>query len=101
MAPAAPLRPPAVAARSGAAHPRPERMADRPAAAVEARRLGRAHARPHGLLRTARGGDGALLPGGRARLGRPPVSAVRSYDIVVVGSGAGGGTVAQALAPLV
>jgi choline dehydrogenase-like flavoprotein len=37
-------------------------------------------------------------------LGRAPVSASpgdRAYDVVIVGSGAGGGTIAQALAPLV
>src|SRR5207302_279771 len=37
----------------------------------------------------------------RARLGGEAVSASRSYDIVIIGSGAGGGTVAQELAPLV
>src|SRR5207247_11275255 len=37
----------------------------------------------------------------RARLGGEAVSASRSYDIVIIGSGAGGGTVAQDLAPLV
>jgi len=34
-------------------------------------------------------------------LGGQAVSASRSYDIVIIGSGAGGGTVAQELAPLV
>src|SRR5213596_254688 len=38
-----------------------------------------------------------------AGLGRAPVSetAERRYDVVIIGSGAGGGTVAQELAPLV
>src|SRR5204863_155579 len=41
------------------------------------------------------------LSGRRARLGGEAVSTSRSYDIVIIGSGAGGGTVAQELAPLV
>src|SRR5881398_1388959 len=57
----------------------------------------------HGLLRAAGRRDGDRLSRGPAGLGGAPVSeaAERRYDVVIIGAGAGGGTVAQELAPLV
>src|SRR5438034_8787747 len=68
-----------------------------------ARLLGAPHAGVHGLLRAAGRRDGDRLSRGRAGLGGAPVSeaAERRDDVVIIGSGAGGGTVAQELAPLV
>src|SRR6184192_1761791 len=68
-----------------------------------ARLLGAPHAGVHGLLRAAGRRDGDRLSRGPAGLGGAPVSeaAERRYDVVIIGSGAGGGTVAQELAPLV
>src|SRR5204863_9482669 len=67
------------------------------------RLLGTAHAGPHGILRATRRRREHRLPRRSTRLGRAAVTAVveRFYDVVIAGSGAGGGTVAQALAPLV
>src|SRR5256886_1980850 len=55
--------------------------------------------RPAPPRRALGGGNGPIAD--LARLGGAAVSASRSYDIVIIGSGAGGGTVAQELAPLV
>ena len=48
----------------------------------------------------ARGGRRDRLPRRRAWLGRATRMIEKSYDVVVIGSGAGGGTVAEGLAPL-
>src|SRR6266850_142114 len=101
MAAAAPLRAPALPSRSRATGEIPRPGATRPPAAPAARVLGRADPHPDGILWAARRRGGHRLSGRRARLGGEAVSTSPSYDIVVIGSGAGGGTVAQELAPLV
>src|SRR5437867_3064709 len=101
MVSTASLRPPALAARSRTTDESPRSTAARPPVAPAARILGRADPRLDGILRAPRRRGGDRLSGRRARLGGEAVSASRSYDIVVIGSGAGGGTVAQELAPLV
>src|SRR5438094_5284266 len=95
------LRPPALPPRSRTTDEIPRSTAARPHVAPAARILGRADPRLDGILRAPRGRGGDRLSGRRARLGGEAVSASRSYDIVIIGSGAGGGTVAQELAPLV
>src|SRR5207247_1072001 len=103
LAAAVALRPPPPDARRRAPNVLPLVAATRSLAPHPPRLLGHTHARAHGLLRSPgrRGGD--RLPGGPARLGGAPVSGTveRRYDVVIIGSGAGGGTVAQELAPLV
>src|SRR6266700_1230818 len=101
MVSAASLRPPALAPRSRTTDEIPRSTAARPHVAPAARILGRADPRLDGILRAPRRRGGDRLSGRRARLGGEAVSASRSYDIVIIGSGAGGGTVAQELAPLV
>src|SRR5881296_4416852 len=101
MAPAASLRPPALPTRSRTTDDIPRSTAARPLAALAARILGRADPRLDGILRAPRRRGGDRLSGRRARLGGEAVSTSRSYDIVIIGSGAGGGTLAQELAPLV
>src|SRR3989442_10602962 len=102
LAAAVALRPPPPDVRRRAPNALPPVAAPRALAPHPPRLLGHTHARTHGLLRAAgrRGGD--RLPGGPARLGGAPVSGTveRGYDVVIIGSGAGGGTVAQKLAPL-
>src|SRR5436190_1704932 len=95
------LRPPALPTRSRTTDEIPRSTAAQPLAALAARILGRADPRLDGILRAPRRRGGDRLSGRRARLGGEAVSASRSYDIVIIGSGAGGGTVAQELAPLV
>src|SRR5213592_3885509 len=95
------LRPPALPTRSRTTDEIPRSTAAQPFAALAARILGRANPRLDGILRAPRRRGGDRLSGRRARLGGEAVSASRSYDIVIIGSGAGGGTVAQELAPLV
>src|SRR2546426_7506975 len=103
LAAAVALRPPPPAARRRAPNALPLVAATRALAPHPPRLLGHTHARTHGLLRAAgrRGGD--RLPGGPARLGGAPVSGTveRGYDVVIIGSGAGGGTAAPKLAPRV
>src|SRR3989442_2883005 len=101
MAPAASLRSPALPTRSRTTDEIPRSTAAQPLAALAAGILGRADPRLDGILRAPRRRGGDRLSGRRARLGGEAVSASRSYDIVIIGSGAGGGTVAQELAPLV
>src|SRR6266704_2628676 len=101
MVSTASLRPPALPTRSRTTDDIPRSTAARPHGALAARILGRADPRLDGILRAPRRRGGDRLSGQRARLGGEAVSASRSYDIVVIGSGAGGGTVAQELAPLV
>src|SRR5712692_7344587 len=101
MAPAASLRSPALPTRSRTTDEVPRSAAAQPLAALAARVLGRADPRLDGILWAPRRRDGDRVSGRRARLGGQAVSAPRSYDIVIIGSGAGGGTVAQELAPLV
>src|SRR5213594_4131402 len=101
MVSAASLRPPALPTRSRTTDDIPRSTAARSHAPLAARILGRAHAHPDGILRSPRRRGGHRVSGRCARLGGEAVSASRSYDIVVIGSGAGGGTVAQELAPLV
>src|SRR5574341_2204830 len=72
-----------------------------PRAVAATRVLGPAHPRPDGVLRPPRGRPRDRLPGGPARLGGAPSMNARAYDVVIIGSGAGGGTVAHALAPMV
>ena len=79
------------------ARPRPPRK--RSHSEGPRRLLGTAHPRAGGLLRPAAGRPGHRLRGQPARLGGAPVKRV-AYDIAIVGSGAGGGTVAQELSPL-
>src|SRR5258708_39830406 len=98
---AAALRPPALPSGPRATREFPRPAAARPAAAPEARVLGRAHPHPDGILWAPRRRDGDRVSGRCARLGGQAVSASRSYDIVIIGSGAGGGTVALELDPLV
>src|SRR2546429_6590535 len=95
------LRPPALPTRSRTTDEIPRSTAAQPFAAAGAGILGRADPRFGGILRAPRRRGGDRLSGRRARLGGEAVSASRSYDIVIIGSGAGGGTVAQELAPLV
>src|SRR5438132_5852008 len=95
------LRPPALPTRSRTTDEIPRSTAAQPFAALAARILGRANPRLDGILRAPRRRGGDRLSGRRARLGGEAVSTSRSYDIVIIGSGAGGGTVAQELAPLV
>src|SRR3989442_635390 len=101
MVSAASPRPPALPARSHTTDEIPRSTGAQPLAALAARILGRADPRLDGILRAPRRRGGDRLSGRRARLGDEAVSASRSYDIVIIGSGAGGGTVAQELAPLV
>src|SRR5439155_644587 len=101
MAAAVPLRPPALPSRPRETSAIPRLVAARPRAALAARVLGRADPRPDGILRAPWRRGGHWLSGRCARLGGAAVIASRSYDIVVIGSGAGGGTVAQELGPLV
>src|SRR3989442_2026092 len=101
MASPAPLRPPALPSRCGAAGARARPPAARARAPVAARVLGRADPDPVGIVRAHRRRGGHRLSRRRARLGGQAVNTARSYDIVIIGSGAGGGTVAQELAPLV
>src|SRR2546427_15492 len=93
MAAATPLRAPAVPSRSRATGEIPRPAATRPPAAPAARVLGRTDPHPDGILRAARRRGGHRLSGRGARLGGEAVSTSPSYDIVVIGSGAGGGTV--------
>src|SRR2546428_911591 len=86
-------------ARSRAPQPLPPADPGRAAAPRATGSLGFADADSPGLLRAARRRGGDRLPRRSARLGGTTVSA-RAYDVVIIGSGAGGGTVAQALAPL-
>src|SRR5690606_19217440 len=72
----------------------------RAAAPAAAGRVGAAHAGLHGLLRAAGRGSGDRVPRGPAGLGGAAMID-RSYDIVIIGSGAGGGTVAAALSDMV
>src|SRR5438270_274698 len=95
------LRPPALPTRSRTTDEFPRATGGQPFAALAARILGRANPRLDGILRAPRRRGGDRLSGRRARLGGEAVSTSRSYDIVIIGSGAGGGTVAQELAPLV
>src|SRR3989475_6284699 len=101
MVSTASLRPPALPTRSRTTDEIPRSTAARPHVAPAARILGRADPRLDGILRAPRRRGGDRLSSRRARLGGEAVSASRSYDIVIIGSGAGGGTVAQELAPLV
>src|SRR5207244_3219110 len=94
-------RPPALPTRPRTTDEIPRSTAARPHVAPAARILGRADPRLDGILRAPRRRGGDRLSSRRARLGGEAVSASRSYDIVIIGSGAGGGTVAQELAPLV
>src|SRR5436190_1385194 len=101
MVSTASLRPPALPTRPRTTDEIPRSTAARPHVAPAARILGRADPRLDGILRAPRRRGGDRLSSRRARLGGEAVSASRSYDIVIIGSGAGGGTVAQELAPLV
>src|SRR3989449_10255093 len=100
MVSTASLRPPALPTRSRTTDEIPRSTAARPHVAPAARILGRADPRLDGILRAPRRRGGDRLSSRRARLGGEAVSASRSYDIVIIGSGAGGGTVAQELPPL-
>src|SRR2546426_10450623 len=93
-------RPPALPTRSRTTDEIPRSTATRPHVAPAARILGRADPRLDGILRAPRRRGGDRLSSRRARLGGEAVSASRSYDIVIIGSGGGGGTLAQGLAPL-
>ncbi|MEO8448234.1 MAG: GMC family oxidoreductase N-terminal domain-containing protein, partial [Gemmatimonadota bacterium] len=53
-----------------------------------------------GFLHAARNHGGRRIPRVSGGMGRAPVT-VRHYDVAIVGAGAGGGTVAQALAPMI
>src|SRR5213594_4173021 len=101
MAPPVAVRPPVLEARCGATHAVARPVAGRPGAPRAAGLLGRANPDPDGILRPAGCGGRHRVSRRRARLEGTPISADRSYDIVVIGSGAGGGAVAQELAPLV
>src|SRR5438876_3175698 len=101
MVSTASLRPPALPTRSRRTDKIPRSTAARPHVAPAARILGRADPRLDGILRAPRRRGGDRLSSRRARLGGEAVSASRTYDIVIIGSGAGGGTVAQELASLV
>src|SRR2546429_4192191 len=98
MVSTASLRPPALPTRSRTTDDIPRSTAAQPLAALAARILGRADPRLDGILRAPRRRGGDRLSGQRARLGGEAVSASRSYDIVVIGSGAGGGPPAPELA---
>src|SRR2546427_13288963 len=100
MVSTASLRPPALPTRSRTTDEIPRSTAARPHVAPAARILGRADPHLDGILRAPRRRGGDRLSGRRARLGGEAVSASRSYDIVIIGSGAGGGTLAQEPAPL-
>src|SRR2546426_6984504 len=99
MVSAAPLRPPALPSGSRATGAISRPGAARPHAARAARVLGRADPHPDGILRAPRRRGGHRLSGRCAGLGGEAVIASRSYDIVVIGSGAGGGTLGQEPAP--
>src|SRR2546426_7253407 len=99
MVSAAPLRPPALPSGSRATGAISRPGAARPHAARAARVLGRANPHPDGILRAPRRRGGHRLSGRCAGLGGEAVIASRSYDIVVIGSGGGGGPRAQELAP--
>src|SRR2546427_8863274 len=99
MVSTASLRPPALPTRPRTTDEIPRSTAARPHVAPAARILGRADPRLDGILRAPRRRGGDRLSGRRARLGDEAVSASRSYDIVIIGSGAGGGTLGQELAP--
>src|SRR5881296_1770148 len=101
MAPAASLRPPAFPTRSRTTDEIPRSTAAQPLAALAARILGRADPRLDGILRAPRRRGGDRIPCRCSGLGGAAVSVAHAYDIVIIGSGAGGGTVAQELAPLV
>src|SRR3989442_10368766 len=101
MVSTASLRPPALPTRSRTTDEIPRSTAARPHVAPAARILGRADPHLDGILRAPRRRGGDRLSGRCARLGGAAVSASGSYDIGIIGSGAGGGTVAQELAPLV
>src|SRR5256886_16845428 len=90
MVSTASLRPPARPTRSRTTDDIPRSTAAQPLAARAARILGRADPRLDGILRAPRRRGGDRLSGQRARLGGEAVSASRSYDIVVIGSGGGG-----------
>src|SRR5260370_39719572 len=100
MLSAAALRSPALPTRSGTTDEIPRSTAAQPLAPLAARVLGRADAHLDGILRASRRRGGDRLSGRRPRLGGEAVSASRSYDIVIIGSGAGGGAVARELGPL-
>src|SRR5205814_7001768 len=99
----APLRAPLLAARPRAPHTLSRRAPRVAPAAAATRVLGAADPGPHGILRPAPRRREHRVSGRSTRLGGTAVTAVneRTYDVVIVGSGAGAGTVAQALAPLV
>src|SRR5690606_383042 len=94
------LRPALRFAGRGAADGAARATPGRAAAPAAARCLGAAHAGLHGLLRAAGRGRGDRVPRGPAGLGGAAMTE-RSYDIVIIGSGAGGGTVAAALSDMV
>src|SRR5919109_1373966 len=71
-------------------------LTDTPAAT---RRVGTSHARLSRVLRAARRSTRTRLPGHAARMARAQMIKLDA-DVIIVGSGAGGGTVARALAPL-
>src|SRR2546429_9287096 len=93
------LRPPALPTRSRTTDEIPRSTAAQPFAALAARILGRANPRLDGILRAPRRRGGDRLSGRRARLGGEAGSASRAYDIVILGSGGGGGTRAPRRAP--
>src|SRR5260370_11088357 len=97
----APLRPAPLAPPSRATAGVPRAFGDRSSDARAAGVLGAAYPHPHGLLRAHGGGGAARVPRRPAGVGDTALSIARSYDIVIIGSGAGGGTVAAELAPLV
>src|SRR5690606_12565360 len=70
-----------------------------PVAPAAAGYLGAPDAGVHGLLRPAGRGRGDRVPCGPRGVGGAAMIE-KSYDVVIIGSGAGGGTVAQALGPL-
>src|SRR2546427_633836 len=100
MVSTASLRPPALPTRPRTTDEIPRSTAARPHVAPAARILGRADPRLDGILRAPRRRGGDRLSSRRARLGGEAVSASRSYDIVIIGSGAGRGPRAHEVAPL-